>query len=165
MRRLSLHRETAFSLNDVARQLRTLADQRVRQFGLTRAQWAVLARLELREGLKQSELAGCLDLKPITLTRLIDRLCTNGLIERRPDPNDRRAKRLFLTPRARPLMDRLDALGDELMNMALAGMSRPAIELMLHQLTLAKDNLRKAIQQKAPAEPEPVVEVAARRYG
>ena len=65
---------------------------------MTRAQWAVLARLESNEGLKQSELAEMLDLQPITLTRLVDRLCANGLIERRADPNDRRAKRLYLTP-------------------------------------------------------------------
>ena len=69
---------------------------------MTRAQWAVLFRLERNEGLKQSELAEMLDIQPITLTRLIDRLCDNGLIERRSDPNDRRAKRLFLTlPRGR----------------------------------------------------------------
>jgi len=57
---------------------------------MTRAQWAVLARLEYNEGLKQSELAEMLDLQPITLTRLVDRLCASGLIERRADPDDRR---------------------------------------------------------------------------
>ena len=97
MRPRNPRREFAFVLNDVARLLRTYADQRARQLGMTRAQWAVLARLEHAEGLKQSELAEMLDLQPITLTRLVDRLCANGLIERRPDPNDRRAKRLYLT--------------------------------------------------------------------
>src|ERR1041385_2526707 len=97
-------REVAFLLNDVGRLLRTYADQRARQFGMTRAQWAVLARLQRHEGLKQSELAEMLDLQPITLTRLLDRLCANGLIERRADPEDRRANRLFLTPAAGPLM-------------------------------------------------------------
>jgi MarR family transcriptional regulator for hemolysin len=58
----------------------------------------VLTRLDRFEGLKQSELAEMLDLQPITLTRLLDRLCASGLIERRPDPNDRRANRLYLTP-------------------------------------------------------------------
>jgi MarR family transcriptional regulator, transcriptional regulator for hemolysin len=70
----------------------------------------VLARLDRFEGLKQSELAGMLDLQPITLTRLLDRLCVNGLIERRPDPNDRRANRLYLTRAARPLLERLAEL-------------------------------------------------------
>ena len=97
----SILREFAFSVNDVARLLRTYADQKAGQFGMTRAQWAVLARLESHQGLKQSELAEMLDLQPITLTRLVDRLCDNGLIERRADPDDRRAKRLFLTPAAR----------------------------------------------------------------
>ncbi len=88
-----------------------LADQRARQFGMTRAQWAVLFRLDRSEGLKQSELAEILDLQPITLTRLLDRLAENGLIERRADPNDRRANRLFLTPAARPMLERLAELG------------------------------------------------------
>ena len=113
----SLNREFAFMLNDVARLLRTYADHKAAQFGMTRAQWAVLVRLDRSEGLKQSELAEMLDLQPITLTRLLDKLCDSGLIERRPDPADRRAKRLFLTPAARPLLERLGALGEETMAM------------------------------------------------
>ena len=95
-------RELLFLISDVARLLRTYADQKARHFGMTRAQWAVLLRLERREGLNQSDLAEDLDIQPITLTRLVDRLCLNGLIERRADPNDRRAKLLYLTPAARP---------------------------------------------------------------
>ena len=79
MRPRNPRREFAFVLNDVARLLRTYADQRARRLGITRAQWAVMARLEHAEGLKQSELADLLDLQPITLTRLVDRLCANGL--------------------------------------------------------------------------------------
>src|SRR3984957_16359268 len=105
-------REFAFTLNDVARLLRTYADHRAAQFGITRAQWAVMARLDRQEGLKQSELAEMLDLQPITLTRLLDRLCEHGLIERRSDPLDRRAKRLFLTPTARPPLEQLGELGE-----------------------------------------------------
>ncbi len=108
----SLNREFAFTLNDVARMLKTYADHKASQFGITRAQWVVLARLDRFEGLKQSELAEMLDLQPITLTRLLDRLCDCGLIERRADPNDRRAKRLFLTPAARPLLEQLGDLGE-----------------------------------------------------
>src|SRR3974390_1319371 len=100
-----VEREIGFLINDVARLLRTHADQKASQFGMTRAQWAVLVRIERCQGLKQSELAEILDLQPITLTRLIDRLCDSGLIERRADPADRRAKRLFLTPAARPVLD------------------------------------------------------------
>ena len=100
-------REIAFTIMDVARLLKTYADQRARQFGISRAQWAVLMRIDRTEGLKQSELAEMLDLQPISLTRLLDRLADNGLIERRADPNDRRANRLYLKPAAKPLLDRL----------------------------------------------------------
>src|SRR6266496_3480382 len=123
MRARNPRREFSFLVNDVARLMRTYADQRARQFGMTRAQWAVLARLEHHEGLKQSELAEMLDLQPITLTRLVDRLCASGLIERRADPNDRRAKRLYLTAQARPLMDRLAQLGADMMATVLDGFS------------------------------------------
>src|SRR5690349_10626496 len=115
MKTLHPNRELAFLINDVGRLIRTYADQEVRHYGMTRAQWAVLSRLERNQGLKQSELADMLDIQPITLTRLVDRLCDNGLIERRADPDDRRAKRLFLTPAAKPLVERLDALGQTLL--------------------------------------------------
>src|SRR5262249_22942622 len=119
------NRELAFSINDVARLLRTYADHEARRFGMTRAKWAVLARLDRSEGLKQAELAEMLDLQPISLTRLLDGLADNGLIERRPDPDDRRAKRLFLTAAARPLLGQLTELGEDLMATALAGLPPP----------------------------------------
>ncbi len=156
----SLNREFAFTLNDVARMLRTYADHKASQFGITRAQWAVLVRLDRFEGLKQSELAEMLDLQPITLTRLLDRLCESGLIERRADPNDRRAKRLFLTAAARPLLERLGDLGDELMGTALAGVDREAVEKMVALLATVKENLRQAIQQRNHAGAS-----GERRYG
>src|ERR1700749_666507 len=123
----SLNREFAFIINDVARMLKTYADYKGQQFGVTRAQWAVLARLDRFEGLKQSELAEMLDIQPITLTRLLDRLCENGLIERRSDPNDRRAKRLFLTAAARPMLEQLGALGEDMMCTALADVPRESV--------------------------------------
>lgn len=147
----TLNRELAFTLNDVARMLKTYADHKAAQLGITRAQWVVLARLDRFEGLKQSELAEMLDLQPITLTRLLDRLCENGLIERRSDPNDRRAKRLFLTAAARPMLERLGDLGEELMSTALAGVGRESVEQMVAQLATVKENLRGAIQQKNAA--------------
>jgi len=144
----SLGREFAFTINDVARMLRTYADQKAAQFGITRAQWAVLVRLDRFQGLKQSELAEMLDLQPITLTRLLDRLCDNGLIERRSDPTDRRAKRLFLTPAAQPLLERLAELGEDMMATALVGVDRDAVERIVGQLAIVKENVRQAIQQR-----------------
>jgi MarR family transcriptional regulator for hemolysin len=140
--------------------LRTYADHKAARLGTTRAQWVVLARLERFEGLKQSELADMLDLQPITLTRLLDRLADCGLIERRSDPNDRRAKRLFLTPKARPLLEQLGDLGEELMATALAGVERDSVERMVAQLAIVKENLREAIQQRTAGGP-----AGERRYG
>jgi MarR family transcriptional regulator for hemolysin len=142
-------KEIAFNINDVARLLRTYADHKAASFGLNRAKWAVLARLDRFEGLKQNELAEMLDLQPISLTRLLDGLSENGLIERRSDPNDRRAKRLFLTPAARPLLDRLSELGEDLMTTALAGLDQSEASALLASLTTIKENLRQAVQKKS----------------
>jgi MarR family transcriptional regulator for hemolysin len=154
----SQHREILFTISDVGRLLRTYADQKARRFGMTRAQWAVLLRLERREGLKQSDLAEQLDIQPITLTRLVDRLCDNGLIERRADPHDRRAKRLYLTPAARPLLERIADQIEELSEIVLAGIKPAEIDLMLGKLGQARDNLRQAIEQNGASE-------AVKRYG
>jgi len=136
-------------LNDVARLLRTYADYKASQFGMTRAQWAVLVRVDRSEGLNQSELAEVLDLQPITLTRLLDKLCDSGLIERRPDPTDRRAKRLFLNAAARHLLESLSTLGEETMAGALAGVEGKSVEQMVSELGVVKENLRRLIQQRA----------------
>jgi MarR family transcriptional regulator for hemolysin len=146
---VTTNREIAFNINDVARLLRTYADQKAANFGLTRAKWAVLARLDRFEGLKQNELAEMLDLQPISLTRLLDGLSESGLIERRSDPDDRRAKRLFLTPAARPLLDRLSELGEDLMTTALAGLDQAERSALLASLTTIKENLRQAVQKKS----------------
>ena len=153
----SKNREILFLISDVGRLLRTYADQKARHFGMTRAQWAVLLRLERREGLNQSDLAEDLDIQPITLTRLVDRLCLNGLIERRADPNDRRAKLLYLTPAARPLIERISEQVEVLADQVLDGIDPEAIDAVRKELGLARDNLRKAIAGKAPQE--------VKRYG
>ena len=145
MPKLPLHREFAFQITDVARLLKTYADQRARQYGISKAQWTVLVRIERQEGLKQSELAEMLDLQPISLTRVLDRLAENGLIERRPDPNDRRANRLYLTPAARPMLDHLSILATDMMKTVLEGLDAATIDRTLRDLGLVKDNLRTAI--------------------
>jgi MarR family transcriptional regulator for hemolysin len=137
--------------------MRTYVDQLARQYGMTRAQWAVLVRVERSQGLKQNELAEMLDLQPITLTRLIDRLCDSGMIERRADPHDRRAKRLFLTPAARPLLDRLFALSEGFMPKILAGVDEPAVERLVGDLDTMKENLRHMISKKNA---EPTLDVS-----
>ena len=151
MPQIPLSREIGVSLNDVARMLRTFADQKARQFGISRAQWIVLMRLDRSEGLKQSELAEILDLQPISLTRLLDRLAESGLIERRPDPHDRRANRLYLTSAARPLLKQLASLGEDLMETVLQNVDAASQERLLRDLGIMKDNLRAAIQRNAGA--------------
>jgi len=91
-----------FTLGEVQRLVRAYADKQAARYGITRAQWAVLAKVERTEGLKQSELAEQMEMQPITLTRLIDKLCDNGWIERRGDETDRRVNRLYLKKAARP---------------------------------------------------------------
>ena len=131
---------------------------------MTRAQWGVLFRLQRNEGLKQSELADLLEVQPITLTRLIDRLCDNGLIERRSDPNDRRAKRLFLTPAAKPVLEKVTAAAETMMTSVLSGLDPPAREAMRTSLTAMKSNLRQIIQGRT--EPDvPDRDARERRYG
>lgn len=149
MPKLPLEREIAFTLMDVARMLKTYADQRARPTGISRAQWTVLVRLDRSEGLKQSELAEILDLQPISLTRLLDRLAENGLIERRADPNDRRVNRLFLTPAARPLLEQVATLGKSIMATVLEGLDAKAREDLLGELSQMKNNLRAAINRNA----------------
>ncbi len=164
MPNFSVERDLAFLLSDAARLLRTCADQEARRFGMTRAQWGVLFRLQRAEGLKQSELADLLEVQPITLTRLIDRLCDNGLIERRSDPNDRRAKRLFLTPAAKPVLEKVTAAAETMMADVLAGLDQSTREAMRTALTALKSNLRQIIQART----EPGLaerDALERRYG
>src|SRR5262245_32098375 len=106
-----------------------------------------------------------LDLQPISLTRLLDGLAHNGLIERRPDPDDRRAKRLFLTPGARPLLERLSVLGEELMGTALAGLDETDVNALLARLSTVKENLRQAIQPQPNGKPSRQPGNLERRYG
>jgi len=134
-----------FALFEVQRMLRLYADKQARRYGLTRAQWAVLAKLERTEGMKQTEIADLMEMQPITLTRLIDKLCDAGLIERRSDDTDRRVNRLYLTKAARPLMAKLAALRSEITQAALAGLSNADTHRLVDDLESIKDNIREAL--------------------
>jgi MarR family transcriptional regulator, transcriptional regulator for hemolysin len=135
-----------FTLGEVFRLVRAYADKQAAHHGITRAQWAVLAKVERSEGMKQSELAELMEMQPITLTRLIDKLCDNGWIERRGDDSDRRVNRLYLKKAARPLLGKLAGLRSELTATALEGISPQDAHRMLAQLETIKDNVRNAIQ-------------------
>ena len=135
-------RELAFTLHDVARMLRTYADQRAREVHMTRAQWAVLVKLQRAQGVKQCELADSLEIAPITLARLVDKLTASGLVERRDDATDRRANRLFLTADAAPTLQKLGDLGEAVMARALAGLDEAAIAGLTAGLQRIKTNLK-----------------------
>lgn len=129
-------RDPLFVLHDVARMMRTRFDQRARAFGMTRAQWVILARLERQPGLSQNEMAAICEVEPITVGRLIDRLELRGFVERRPDPADRRIRRLHLLPAAQPLLDEIARYRDEHTEMALGDLD-PAerdrfVNVLLH---------------------------------
>jgi DNA-binding MarR family transcriptional regulator len=140
----STGREILFQLADVARAMRTYIDQRARAHGMTRAQWSVLARLERQEGMMQTEMADALELQPISLARLIDRLCDQSFVERRPHPRDRRANRLYLTDKGRTTLTRLTPLGREIADAVLASFSRAEAADLLEKLLRAKQNIRNA---------------------
>jgi MarR family transcriptional regulator for hemolysin len=149
-----------FTLAEVQRMMRAYADKQAARHGITRAQWAVLAKIERAEGLKQSELAEMMEMQPITLTRLIDKLCDHGWIERRGDENDRRVNRLYLRKAARPLLGKLSGLRSELTAMALEGIAPADAHRLLAQLDLIKENVRNAIQNPANEPPR-----KEQRYG
>jgi MarR family transcriptional regulator, transcriptional regulator for hemolysin len=136
-------RTLGFVLNDVARLMRKRFEQRARAaaLGLTRAQAAVLAYLARQEGINQAALAQMIELEPITLARLLDRLQAAELIERRSDPKDRRAHLLYLTEAAYPLLDRIFALAAEVREDALAGVAEPDRSRLLDLLIEMKANL------------------------
>jgi DNA-binding MarR family transcriptional regulator len=113
----------AFCVAETALVLRREFDRRAAALGVTRAQWRVLARLGRQDGLRQVELAEALDVEPITLCRMIDRLADAGLVERRRDDQDRRAWRIHLTPRAGPVLDRLREVAEIFLDDALDGVS------------------------------------------
>ena len=146
---VSRRREVAFALHDTARLLRTYSDLRARELNTTRAQWAVLSRLQRCEGAKQNELAEALDIAPITLARLIDKLDAAGMVERRADPNDRRAHRLYLTNEAIPTLSALAVLSEDVMGRALAGLDDETIEALLKGLARVKANLKSELHPGA----------------
>lgn len=113
----------AFEVSETALALRRAFDRRAAEHGVTRPQWRVLAHLKREDGLRQVALADHLDVEPITLCRMIDRLEEAGLVERRADETDRRARRIYLTPKARPLIEELRRIAEDFLGDALAGIS------------------------------------------
>jgi DNA-binding MarR family transcriptional regulator len=153
----NLDRHLGFLLHDVARLSRKRIEQRMRTLGLTRAQWSVLAHIARNEGIKQNALAAILEVEPITLARILDRLQAAGFIERRPHPEDRRAWLPHLTAKAHPVLDQLFAHGAATREEALAGFSAEEREELIELLLRMKSNLcdNAAPKEFAPASAGP----------
>lgn len=139
---LDLKRQLVAQLVESSRLLRNFIDHRAKGRGTTRAQWIVLFRLREKEGLSQVDLADVLELQPISLVRLLDRLVEHGLLERRHDPKDRRANRLFLTRSGRQLVDDLDSLRDSIASDVMQELSREQIQSSLGALRAIKDRIK-----------------------
>ncbi len=140
-------------LNDVGRMLRTEADRRARAHGMTRAQWVMLSRLNRQPGLSQKELAELLEVEPITVARLVDRLEGRGLLERRADPADRRIWRLHLLPAAQPVLDELAGQRDELIALLTAPLDPGSAEVVAEALLRMRGTLSRR-PEASPPEPD-----------
>ena len=135
-------------ISDVSRLMRRAFDARARGIGVTRPQWQVLTTLARNEGVNQGRLAELLDVEPITVCRMLDRLQEGDLVERRADPADRRSWRLFLTVKARDLLAELSPLAEAMLDEALDGLSEDERVVLRAMLERMRANL-----SGRPAEP------------
>jgi MarR family transcriptional regulator for hemolysin len=143
-------------LYDTARLMRRDFDRRARKVGLTRAQWMVISYLARGEGSNQAAIADFLDVEPITIVRHLDRLEEAGWIERRADPSDRRARLIYLTDKARPILATKQELGAETREVMLAGLSEQARDQLLGYLQHIRANLAHSLNVAVgPAANEP----------
>jgi DNA-binding MarR family transcriptional regulator len=134
-------RDLLFLLHDVARLMRVEADKRARAHDMTRAQWGILIWLERQPGISQKELSELLEVEPITVARLIDRLEGRGMVERRPDPKDRRIWRLHLRAAAHPLLHEIHRHRAEIMDRLTQGIDGDELETVLEALLRMKATL------------------------
>ena len=137
----SLDDDLLFLLYDVARLMRVRADQHARLTGMTRAQWVLLVWLERKPGITQNELASLVEVEPITIARLVDRLEARGVVERRHDPRDRRVRRLHLTQAAAPLLEVVHTYRRESNVVLTEGVSPEDVKRILAGLSAMKGNL------------------------
>jgi MarR family transcriptional regulator for hemolysin len=130
-----------YLVHDVTRLMRKVFDRRAARFGLTRAQWRALKRVSHEPGLTQNEVAEFLEMEPIAVGRVIDRLQKAGFIERRADPQDRRVWRLHITDKAHDVVDDMEQISSELFKQAQRGIAAADMKIMLDVFTRMKQNL------------------------
>ena len=155
-------RDVLFLLHDVARLIRYEADRRAATHGMTRAQWVILIWLERQPGLSQKELAELLEVEPITVARLIDRLEARGMVERRPDARDRRVWRLHLLPAARPVLGEIEGERADILRLLTTDVA-PATQLvMIEGLGRMKATLLSKFRHKGPFKDTTVREISVK---
>ncbi len=130
---------------DTARLMRRRFEQQCRDLPMTTAQYQIVGRLSRTEGVSQAALAGVLDIEPMTLSRHVDRMEAAGLVERRPDPDDRRARRLYTTERGRALLAPMRVRADVVIEQALEGLSAPERERLFAALETIVENLSASV--------------------
>ena len=150
MPKLRLEEDMLFLLIDTARLISTYADRIARRYGMSKAQWVLLMRLARHPGVTQRDLAQMMEVEPITVGRLVDRLEAHGLVERLPDELDRRIWRLHLLPAAEPVLDALAGQRAEIATMIRGGMGEEDAEAMRHGLLLVKSNVISALGRADP---------------
>lgn len=139
-------------VSDLSRLIRRNFNRHVRPSGLTQAQWQAIAYLRRWEGINQAALAELLEIQPISLARLIDRMEAAGWVTRQPDPQDRRAVRLFLTEKAQPVLLEMRTAGTVFQEEALAGISADERDQLIRTLGKIKTNLSSAETRAEPVE-------------
>jgi MarR family transcriptional regulator, transcriptional regulator for hemolysin len=148
---LELDRSFGFLVHDVARLYGRRFDRNGRRLELTRAQCRTLGYLARNEGINQAGLADLLEIRPMTLVRQIDRMQEAGWIERRPDPSDRRARRLYLTDKARPILGRIWDVASETQDQILAALTPDESEQLIDLLRRVHGSLAERSQARARA--------------
>lgn len=141
MKSIDPEKSIGFLIYEVSRLMRRDFDARVQSLGLTQVQWRAIAHIARQEGCNQTVLADVLEVKPITLTRLIDRLVEAGWIVRQPDQRDRRAMQLYLTEKARPLLKTMLEKSLQTRAKALQGVSEDEFASLFNTLKKMKTNL------------------------
>lgn len=131
-----------FLIGDISRLIRRTFDKRAKAIGVTRPQWRVLTWLQRHEGINQSALAEMLELDAMTLCRMVDRLQAADMVERRPDPGDRRAWKLYLTGKGIALIEQLEPIGEQLLQEALHDVPEIQQEQLHHLLEQFRRNLQ-----------------------
>ena len=134
-------KELVWEIAETSRMIRRHFNRRASELGVTNAQWRVLAWLNHEPRLKQVELAERMDVEPITAGRIVDRLEEAGLVQRLPDPVDRRVWRLVVTDKAQPIIKRLGILAEDMAGDIFVGLDPKEVEAVRANLALVRQNI------------------------